>query len=388
MNVRPFEAEDAEAVASLWRYWFHDKVRGPAPKLARLARRWYAEHPFADLEVPSLVATDDDGKLVGFLGVMVTPVEVDGKPGRLAGIFPPVLDPEGAPTTLAALLLRRFLAGPQDFTFSDGGHPKFERIWTSLGGEVAPLASIRWIKLLRPVELMAGARIERPWLRRVLQPVARGSDGLLRRGVPGFLTAAPIPLPGGRSAASHHKIITRQVSANEWEEAAASLRSEARLRPCHTPDLIAWLTHEISSVERLNPVQLGVAEDEYGSVVGTWFTSVPVGDLARVFSLSAKPRWSGEVVNAMLADAEAGGATAVMGRLDPVFRRAITDARCLLHAGGSLQLLHARDRTLLRDALLGNVAFSRLDGEAWSWWAIEGIHAGHASTEPKRGIRA
>jgi hypothetical protein len=33
-------------------------------------------------------------------------------------------------------------------------------------------------------------------------------------------------------------------------------------------------------------------------------------------------------------------------------------------------MVHAADPTLRDDALLGRLAFSRLEGENWYWWAI------------------
>jgi len=41
------------------------------------------------------------------------------------------------------------------------------------------------------------------------------------------------------------------------------------------------------------------------------------------------------------------------------------------HNGGSRQLVHARDASLRDDALLGRLAFSRLEGENWYWWGID-----------------
>ncbi|MCC6309867.1 MAG: hypothetical protein IT345_03005, partial [Trueperaceae bacterium] len=149
MRIRPFEPDDAAGVASLWQYWFRGKTRVPDPGLVELVRRMYVEYPSADADVRPLVAEDERGKLLGFLGVTAMPVMVDGEERTLAGIFPSVVDPE-APTAVAAFLLRKFLAGPQAFTFSDGGHVKFERIWELLGGSIAQMQSLRWVKVFRP----------------------------------------------------------------------------------------------------------------------------------------------------------------------------------------------------------------------------------------------
>ena len=140
MRIRPFDERDVPQVASLWQYWFRDKTRTPDADLVELVRRIYLERPGGDPDVTSLVADDGRGAMLGFLGVTATPVVVDGQHRTLAGVFPSVVAPE-ASTTVASLLLRKFLAGPQALTISDGGHVKFERIWTMLGGGIAPTAS-------------------------------------------------------------------------------------------------------------------------------------------------------------------------------------------------------------------------------------------------------
>ncbi len=124
VRIRPYRPDDAPGVASLWQYWFRGKSRIPDPGLIELVQTIFGENPNKDPEVTPLVATAEDGGMLGFLGVTVTPVLLDKKRGTLACIFPSVVDPN-APTTLASFLMRKSLAGPQVFTFSDGGDVKF-----------------------------------------------------------------------------------------------------------------------------------------------------------------------------------------------------------------------------------------------------------------------
>jgi hypothetical protein len=369
MNVRPFRAEDAAAVAALWRYWFHDKVRGPAPRLEAWARSVYAERPATDPDIPSLIAEDDEGRLAAFLGATVTPLSLDGdRVGRLAGLFPPLVDPERAPPMVATLLLRRFLAGPQDLTISDGGHPKYERIWEGLGGRVDPLASLRWIQPLRPAAL--GLRRFRRG-RRVLAPLAAGADALARRVAPGRLTAGFVPLSGGRSERPAAPVTVRAATPRAWRDAADALRSRARARPVRSDADVDWQFARLTEIGSLQPLRIATAHDPRDAIVGAWVAGGPPGGVVRVFALDATDKHAPAVFAALLADADAAGAGALLGRMAPRWRRPVADARCLLHAGGSLRLVHARDPALMDDALLGRVAIDRLDGEAWYWWAVD-----------------
>lgn len=370
MRVRAFAEEDAAAVASLWRYWFRDKVRGPAPDLETLARRVYLERPGTDPEIVSLVAEDDAGRLAGFLGTTVTTVRVDGRTGRLAGVFPPLVDPERGPTSLASFLLRRFLTGPQDLTLSDGGHPKFERVWEALGGRVAPLASLRWVKVFRPIRLGLESGGLGASVRRVARPLAGGLDAIGRLAAPARLTATPVELPGGRSAPRPAQLDAQAATPGAWGAVIERLQAEARLRPIYRPVDLSWLFGQMSAIDRLGPLRVATAHDAADRPVGAWVATLPAGGLGRVFSLEADRKHEASVFAALLTDADAAGVGALTGRLAARWRRPMTDAGCFVHSGGSLQMLHAHDRTLLDDALLGRLAFSRLDAESWYWWAI------------------
>ncbi len=370
MRIRRFETSDAYAVASLWQYWFRDKTRQPAPDLEGLARRLYAEHPSRHPEIGPLVAEGEGGEMLGFLGVTTTPVVVDGEPGTLAGVFPSVVDPDAAPTAVASLLLRTFLAGPQAFTFSDGGHVKFERIWEALGGRVAQLQSLRWVKLFRPGAIAArrfsgGSR--RP-LRLLLDPAAAGADALARRFARRVFTAEPPRVPG----APHRSetLIGEPLTPQLLLEANEVLHRRMRLRPAYEADAIAWLFGEMERITSQGRLTKTLVRDSTGSIAGWFVAYLKPGGVSRVFALEAAPRHLDGVVDQLFARAEVAGVGALIGRLDPSLRRPMTARGCFVYPGGSLLMVHARDRSLMDDAELGRLALSRLDGENWYWWAI------------------
>jgi hypothetical protein len=360
MKIRPFEPEDAAAVASLWQYWFRDKTRTPAPGMKELVTRLYVENPNSDPTIPSLVAEGGNGTMLGFLGVTVTPVRVDSAPGSLACVFPSVVDPD-APTTVASFLLRKFLTGPQVFTISDGGNVKFERIWETLGGAIGQLQSLRWVKLLRPFELGAGIVTQRRGLRPwgpVVAPVARGGDLLARRVARGRLRTTPSSWKG------------EPLSPEALIEANATLHRNARLRPDYHPEYLRWLFAEMTDIREQGSFRATLVRDDRGAVAGWYAYYLQPGGVGRVFALEAHERRLDGVIDHLFAEADAGGAGALIGRLEPRLRRPMSARGCLVHAGGSLQMLHARDRSLVDDALLGRLAFSRLEGENWYWWRI------------------
>jgi len=89
-----------------------------------------------------------------------------------------------------------------------------------------------------------------------------------------------------------------------------------------------------------------------------------------VFALEAHDRSLDGVIDHLFFEADQLGAAALIGRLEPRLRRPMVARGCLVHASGSLQFVHSHDASLMDDALLGRLAFSRLDGENWYWWRL------------------
>jgi hypothetical protein len=319
------------------------------------------ERPGGDPEVTSLVAEDGRGKLLGFLGVTATPVILDDTPQTLAGIFPPVVDPD-SPATVASFLLRKFLKGPQALTLSDAGHVKFERIWEALGGRIAPTASLRWLKVLRPATLgvasfsarNAAGRVAGPLVR----PVAALADRVARRARPSLLGASASPYVGER------------LTPEAMVDVVARVHAGTRLRPAYRVDYLAWLFAMMSMIHEQGALEAWLVRATDGTPVGWWVAYLRPEGLSRVMVVDGFDRHLDGVVDHLFHHADAAGAGALVGRLEPRLRRVLVSRHVFLHGGGSLQMLHSDDRRLLDDALLGRLALGRLEGENWYWWAI------------------
>jgi len=367
--IRPLEPGDVRNVAALWQYWFRDKTLDPDPDLVDLVRRIYLEHPSRAEGVNPLVAVGSDGALQGFLGVTVTPLIVDGRPETLAGVFPSVLAPD-APTAVASLLLRTFLAGPQALSFSDGGHVRFERIWETLGGRIAQLQSLRWVKLFRPasvgVEAVTGG--SRRALRPVLGPIAAGVDWLARRVARERLTAEPPAAPAAARPQGH--LTGEPLTPASLLQACEVVHRGLRLRPSYDEAYLTWLFAEFGRIRGLGELRATLVRGAAGDIAGWYVAFLNPGRVSRVFALEASTRHLDGVVDHLFVQADAAGAGALIGRLAPRLRRPMVARGCLVHAGGSLQMVHARDQTLLDDVELGRASLSRLDGENWFWWDI------------------
>src|SRR5256885_632572 len=116
-EIRPCLAEDIPAVADLFQKTFRN-ARLPAPAVLRsVLRELFFEHPWRDPELPSRVS-EADGKVIGFIGLL--PVHMTFRGRKLRAAVPSSImvdEPEKHPLA-GAKLVRAFLNGPQDLSFS------------------------------------------------------------------------------------------------------------------------------------------------------------------------------------------------------------------------------------------------------------------------------
>ena len=147
----------------------------PAPWLASYLRRVYLEHPWAEDEIPSLVMVDD-GRVVGFLGSHVRRGVVDGRPVRVAVPGQLAIDRDARGGAAAGLLLRRYLAGPQDLSITESSNAAVERMWHAAGGGSLPLQRIGWLRMFAPVrsaiDLLAERSSRIRWARDTMRRVS------------------------------------------------------------------------------------------------------------------------------------------------------------------------------------------------------------------------
>ena len=126
-------------------------------------------------------SSEADGKVIGFIGVL--PVHMSFRGRKLRAAVPSSImvdDPQKHPLA-GAKLMRAFLNGPQDLSFSEPISPLAQTMWEKAGGETAPSESMEWLRILRPAGLaLAFAAGPVPMLG-AFRPLARLIDRSMER---------------------------------------------------------------------------------------------------------------------------------------------------------------------------------------------------------------
>ncbi|MGH2955778.1 MAG: hypothetical protein ACRDL6_02140 [Solirubrobacterales bacterium] len=353
--IRPLERDDLPAVAALYELGMRSGERRVRPETVSFFERTLFDHPWHDPELPSLVHLGRSGSIIAFLGSHVRRLRFDGEPLRLACSGQLVADPEAENRAAGALLLARYLKGPQDLTTTDGATPAVLRIWERLGGRPFALACIGWTRVFRPLQFLA----ERRGARR-----GRDAPGAIARG----------PFAGLDWVAAHTRpslLIPPESSASVEPltpagllERLEELGAHFRLRPDYDLEWLEWVFGELDRVTGRGELVAQAVQGPRGRVSGWYVYYLRPGHRSVVIQLVARRQDADLVIGHLFSHAQRGGAAALSGRLEPPLLEPLGRRRCIFRYTGEA-LVHSR-----REDVLGAIAspqglLTRLEGE---WW--------------------
>lgn len=374
--IRPLERADLPAVCSLYERVFRSGTTSFPPQLPGYFERTFFDCPWADPDVPPLVYEDPNGEIVGFIGSHVRRLRMDGRPIRLACSGPLVAAPEARNRAVGALLLRRYLAGKQDVTITDGATDEVLRMEVGLGGQALTHASIGWTKVFRPTAATASWVSHRdrwPALGRAMRFVAPALDATataLDAAAPGRLRHRARLVPPRPDAEATP--LTVDALLEQVGNAARTLR----VHPDYDAAYLQWLFAELEAVDfRGTPVR-HLVHDRNGRVAGWYVYFLARGGMAQVMQVAAPNGRADLVLGHLFWHAASEGAAAVQGRFEPALLGALRDHWCLM-TRSQVALVHTDDHLLLGLLSSPKSLLTRLDGEWWMghhWLWRDGAH--------------
>jgi hypothetical protein len=354
-RIRPFERDDIPAVASLYEQTIRSGSSTPAPRLADFFERTFFECPWADEEIPSLVYEDDAGRVAGFLGSHPRRLVLDGQPIRAACSGQLMTAPHVRSSAAGAMLLRRYLNGVQDLTITDGATDDVRRIWEALGGQSAALASLEWVRVLRPLSMASEYAVRHTRYRRLAaacRPVARAIDAV---------SAWPAQSP------------LRTSEPEAWGELLTPAMMAAllpligagyRVRPDYDVAFLDWLFREMTRVTVRGTLIRTLVRDPSGRAIGWYVYYLLRGGISEVVQVAAIEREMDVVLAHLIHHAQVNGAAVLRGRLERPLREPLSRHRCLFRYTG-MALVHSRRPEILAAVQLDHALLSRMEGE---WW--------------------
>lgn len=355
-NVRTFSGADVGEVSQLWA-----RVFAPQAALSMRSLELYFEEvflfsPWSHRGLPSLVY-EDNGEVVGFLGVLPRRMYFSGTPVRVAVASQLMIDPRKSMPFASLELLRRFFAGPQDLSFSDGANQAGQDLWECAGGSVAELYSPVWTRVLRPAQysmsLCHGRRFFHP-LPRALGPLCRAVDGVVNR-----MSSTPYRFP-----APDQGTVEKIADPGVLLDCVREFSANRTLRPEYDISSFRWLIGHAHEQKTHGDMQIEVVRGSNGENLGSYVYYIKPGGTAQMLQFAGKPRYRARVIEHLFYRAHQQGALAVSGQSEPAFVRHLARNHCIFTWSSGV-LIHSRNERLLNAIYQGDAFLSRLEGE---WW--------------------
>jgi hypothetical protein len=345
--IRPLDRSDLPEVARLYERVVRSGTDSPPPGLAGEFERTVLDHPWADPELPSLVYEDPRAGIVGFLGSHPRRLRLGDRRLRLGCSGQLVAHPDHR--GVGALLLRRYLAGPQDLTITDGANETVRSLWERLGGSANELASVGWTRVFRPASAGAGFLAARRGGRR------RGGAvlTLLDR-------AAGRPLAPPRAEASSEPLTPAALL-----EGLRRLEKPFPLRPDYDGPFLDWLFGELSAVTARGELLARRVSAPDGRDLGWYVAYGGAGGPAQALQVAARPADAGAVLDDLFQRVAELGPPAVQGRLEPQLHAALRGRRCIFNRT-EWALVHGGDVETRNALAYGRALLTRLEGEWWT----------------------
>ncbi|AUX79790.1 MULTISPECIES: hypothetical protein [Sinorhizobium] len=361
-DIRPLTTADIPAVAGLFQRIFRHSDQAAPPALVDYLRHLYLEAPGYDPEVAPLVHVNDGGRISGFVGVNALPMSYKDRQLRAAICGALMVEGRESDPMAGARLLKAFLAGPQDLSFSETASETSTQMWTRLRGIVLPQYSLDWVRVLRPasfaVELLSG----RIGPVRALRPLARAFDERFRgKMARGDLRWSAVP----KEASVPAMFQVADIDAGSFAELFAPLIGHFAVQPAWTEGQFNHILRNATEKPDFGAPHFAAVKTRTGAPVGAFFYHMKPGGTARVLQLLAMPGQAGPVLDCLIDHAAARGAAALRGRTQPALLEAMMGRRIgFVHAASTV--VHSRDEELV-DAFRHAQGFvNGLAGEHWS----------------------
>jgi hypothetical protein len=312
------------------------------------------DHPWADEELPSLVAVGEGNEIIGFTGVQARRMRLDGQPIRGVCCTHAVVNPDYRGGAVGALLLSRILAGPQSVTWADSATDAVARVYGIFGGHSDHARACDWMLVLRPAR----------WLGGIVTAAVRREAVSRRNFVP--VGALPAQAAGPRLLKRAFPKLSVDV---EGVDATAATIAE------HVPALNkhrrVWVDHDEQQLDHL----FRLVEPSRGPLVrrlvrrgehpiGWYAYLLRRGGASRVLHLAALQPEVDSVLGELISHARKEGSAALTGRAEPHLQDALTRRFAVL-GYARRPTIRAKDPELAAVMATSAALLTRLEGEVF-----------------------
>lgn len=353
-RIRSLCHDDLSQVIALYRtHLAVPNVAGDEELRAAFEQVFLGE-PLSDPSIPSLVFEGSDGEIVGFIGSLVHRMRFEQRTVRLACSSSLVVSPKARQFGAGGLLLRKYLAGPQDLTMTDTAGSATEHMWKRLGGSMYDLGSVSWLHLIHPLRAAVGLKLwhlgRYQWLP-LARPLCRPMDALYSR----FNTA-------GR-AREGEKYTEEQLSPELLIDHLRLGPQQFDLWPDYDAESLRMRFDQIGRSRSNGQLVKNLVRDARGEPLGWYIASLLPSDIYRILGLAATPGNEEVLFCHVLRRATELNAAAVVGRVEP-WLLGVLPRRTMMVSRVRF-LVHSRDAALCAAVRSSKALLTGLESDVW-----------------------
>ena len=355
--VRPFVEGDIPQVADLsWKFLLRREGTAP-PALECFFRELCFSNPWIDSSTPSLVYETGNGKIVGFLSVIVRPMSLRGESIRVAfgGNF--VVDPEARSTMSGMRLLGTYLAGKQDLSLTDSANDLSRKLLKGFGFSTILPFSLHWARPLRPAHyaVYAVSRLGWPTFSACLKFATKPFCSVVDR-------------VATRLASSSFRQTVPRLQAAELDvetllACLAEFRNGHSLWPQYDANSLNWLLTFMGRMKAHGDLRKVVLRDDQQKIVGWYIYYLKPSAVGEVVQIGGARQFTRDILEHLFYDGWSHGLVGLHGVVGGQLVDEFSDKNCLLVCRGGWMVAHSRKPELLELLNRGDAFLSRLDGE-------------------------
>lgn len=345
-SIRALERSDLPAVLDVVRTNF-----GPWPGDARFLAASLMDHPWADESLPSYLAVDGGGEVVGFIGAQARQLRFGDRTIRGVCCTKLGLAPDRRTGAAGALLMGRLLSGPQELTWSDSATDVVVRLWRLYGGHLDHVRACDWMLVLRPgrwLRSVLAAAMRRQTIRRDLIPVG----------------ALPFHAAGSRVMRRAFPELAPGVTGED-----ATTKAIVEHMGSFTRDLRLWVDHDEEHLQHLfehvaaaNGPLVRRLVRRRGRPIGWYAYQLRPGRVSRVLHVAAAESDADVVLGELINHAREGGSAVLAGRAEPHLMRSLQHRFAALGPART-PVIHCKDPEVAAILATCSSLLTRLDGE-------------------------
>jgi hypothetical protein len=352
-RIRALSPADLPQVVALYRTHLAEPHVAEPDELRVAFEQVFLGEPLSDPAIPSLVFEGSDGEILGFIGSLVHRMRFRQRPVRLACSSSLVVSPKARQIGAGGLLLRKYMAGPQDLTMTDTAGSATEHLWKRLGGSMYNLGSITWLHVIHPVRAAVGLKLWHAGRYQRLplaRPLCRPLDAVYSR----FTRAQD-----NDDGSSTEEELSPRLLIDHLHLGP----QQADLWPDHGLESLGMLLGHIGRSRSNGTLVRKLVRDSRGQPVGWYVASLLPSDIYRVLGLAATPGNEQLLYRHVLRNAKELNAAAVAGRVEPWLLEILP--RNTMMFSRVRFLIHSRDESI-RDAVCSSKALlTGLESDVW-----------------------